>query len=118
MAIWLRPDRATVDNEIEDIQSAMELEQNMASGTSVWDMFTNPVDRCRTILAVAAVTAVTTQAAPGAMFMIGKLRAFFFFQTLTYKGSLTNTYKKHMEPTSSKWPMSATHPKTAASSLR
>lgn len=39
-----------------------------ASGTSVWDMFANPVDRRRTILAVAAVS---TQAASGAMYMIG-----------------------------------------------
>jgi SP family sugar:H+ symporter-like MFS transporter len=67
--VWLRPDQETVDKEMEDIQNAMELEQSLASGTSVWDMFANPVDRRRTILAVAAVS---TQAASGAMYMIGK----------------------------------------------
>jgi SP family sugar:H+ symporter-like MFS transporter len=67
--VWLRPDQQTVNQEMHDIQSTIELERDMASGTSVWDMFTNPVDRRRTILAVAAVT---TQAASGAMYMIGQ----------------------------------------------
>lgn len=66
--VWLRPDQETVEKEMEDIQNAIELEQSLASGTSVWDMFANPVDRRRTILAVAAVS---TQAASGAMCMIG-----------------------------------------------
>ncbi|KAJ5788177.1 Maltose permease [Penicillium paradoxum] len=72
--IWLRPDRQTVDKELHDIQGAIELEQDMASGTSVWDMFTNPVDRRRTILAVASVT---VQAACGAMYMIAYGTYFF-----------------------------------------
>jgi hypothetical protein len=67
--VWLRPDQETVNKEMEDIQTAIELEQNLANGVSVWDMFANPVDRRRTILAVAAVC---TQAASGAMFMIGE----------------------------------------------
>jgi hypothetical protein len=67
--VWLRPDQTAVNGGMEEIQIAIGLEQNMASGTSIWDMFTNPVDRRRTMLAVAAVT---TQAASGAMFMIGK----------------------------------------------
>jgi hypothetical protein len=68
--VWLRPDQETVDKEMGDIQHAIELEHDLASGASVWDMFANPVDRRRTILAVAAVS---TQAASGAMYMIGKL---------------------------------------------
>jgi MFS family permease len=67
--VWLRPDQETVDKEMENIQTAIELEENLANGVSVWDMFANPVDRRRTILAVAAVC---TQAASGAMFMIGE----------------------------------------------
>ena len=67
--VWLRPDLETAEKEMEGIQHAIELEHNLASGTSVWDMFANPVDRRRTILAVAAVS---TQAASGAMYMIGK----------------------------------------------
>lgn len=67
--VWLRPDQETVDKEMEDIQTAIELERDMANGVSIWDMFANPVDRRRTILAVAAVS---TQAASGAMYMIGE----------------------------------------------
>lgn len=65
---WLRPDQETVDKEMEEINDAITLEEDLASGASVWDMFTNPIDRRRTILSVAAVS---TQAASGAMFMIG-----------------------------------------------
>ncbi|KAF3392646.1 Maltose permease MAL31 [Penicillium rolfsii] len=72
--VWLRPDQETVNKEMEDIKNAIELEQNLASGVSVWDMFANPVDRRRTILAVAAVC---TQAASGAMFMIAYGTYFF-----------------------------------------
>lgn len=67
--VWLRPDQETADKEMGEIQHAVELERSLASSTSVWDMFTNPIDRRRTILAVGAVT---TQAASGAMFMIGE----------------------------------------------
>lgn len=67
--IWLRPDQETVEKEMEDIQNAIELERDLANGVSVWDMFANPVDRRRTILAVAAVS---TQAASGSMYMIGE----------------------------------------------
>ncbi|KAJ6014955.1 Maltose permease [Penicillium herquei] len=72
--IWLRPDRETVNKEIVDIQHAIELENNLSGGSSVWDMFTNPVDRRRTILAVAGVS---TQAATGAMYMISYGTYFF-----------------------------------------
>ncbi|KAJ5815203.1 Maltose permease [Penicillium riverlandense] len=71
---WLRPNQEIVDQEMADIQSAIELERNLASGVSVWDMFTNPVDRRRTILAVAAVS---TQAGSGAMYMIAYGTYFF-----------------------------------------
>lgn len=67
--VWLRPDRESADKEMEEIKHAIENEKSLANGTSIWDMFRNPVDRRRTILAVAGVT---TQAASGAMFMIGK----------------------------------------------
>ncbi|KAJ5628551.1 Maltose permease [Penicillium lividum] len=72
--VWLRPDQETVDREMSEIQRAIEQERSLASSTSVWDMFTNPVDRRRTILAVSAVT---TQAASGAMFMIAYGTYFF-----------------------------------------
>lgn len=69
--VWLRPDQETVDKEMKDIQHGIELEQDLASGTSVWDMFAHPVDRRPTILAIAAVS---TQAASGAMHIIGQLK--------------------------------------------
>lgn len=67
--IWLRLDEQIANQETHDLQHAVESERDLASGSSVWDMFNNPVDRRRTILAVAAVT---TQAAFRAMYMIGR----------------------------------------------
>lgn len=69
--VWLRPDQETVEKEIQEINDAIRLEMDLASGVSIWDMFSNPVDRRRTILSVAAVS---TQAASGAMFMIGMFK--------------------------------------------
>lgn len=107
---WLRPNQENVEQEIADIQSAIELEQDMASGVSVWDMFTNPVDRRRTILSVAAVT---TQAASGAMYMIG--------EPLNLKSCWNNfpdNDLQRMEHTSSKWQMLETPSKIAVSLRR
>jgi MFS family permease len=67
--IWLRPDQEAAEKEMNDIQHAIDTERDLARGISVWDMFTNPVDRRRTILAAAAVA---TQAASGAMYIIGE----------------------------------------------
>lgn len=66
--MWLRPYPETVDAEIAEIQAAIDMELSLADGVSVWDMFKNPVDRRRTVLAVCGVT---LQAASGAMYMIG-----------------------------------------------
>lgn len=66
--LWLRPDPETVSQELDEMQAALDMERNLAASVSVWDMFTNPVDRRRTILAVCGVT---LQAASGAMYMIG-----------------------------------------------
>lgn len=71
---WLRPDEETVEKEMEDIENAIKLERDLASGVSVWDMFANPIDRRRTILSVAAVS---TQAASGSMYMIAYKTYFF-----------------------------------------
>jgi SP family sugar:H+ symporter-like MFS transporter len=66
--LWLRPDPATVDSELEEMQATLEMERAMAANVSMWDMFTNPVDRRRTFLSVCSVT---LQAGSGAMYMIG-----------------------------------------------
>lgn len=65
---WLRPYKDVVDSELASIQAAIDQDRAMKDGVSILDMFRNPVDRRRTILAVAAVNC---QAASGAMFMIG-----------------------------------------------
>ncbi|KAL1861105.1 hypothetical protein Plec18167_002807 [Paecilomyces lecythidis] len=65
--VWLRPTQEIVESELDDIQTAIDTERSLAQSVSVWDMFANPIDRRRTLLAVGAVT---TQAASGAMYMI------------------------------------------------
>jgi MFS transporter, SP family, sugar:H+ symporter len=70
---WLRPyEDARVDEEIRDIQNALTSDSDLHKGVGFMDMFNNPVDRRRTILAVCALT---VQGASGAMYMIGMLSA-------------------------------------------
>lgn len=64
---WLRPTGAQVDIELAEIKAAIDKEREMGSQVSVLDMFKNPIDRRRTILAVCGVT---LQAATGSMFII------------------------------------------------
>jgi MFS family permease len=66
---WMRPNPEAVPEEIADIQSAILAEQELNGSASLIDIFKNPIDRRRTLLAVAAIS---TQAASGAMFMIGE----------------------------------------------
>ena len=68
---WLRPYPETVDAELKEITDAIEAEKALAQSAAVLDMFRNPVDRRRTLLAVGAVS---LQAASGAMYMICKCR--------------------------------------------
>lgn len=67
---WLRPDGADVVSEAEVIRTAIEKEMELKSSVGIWDMFRDPVNRRRTILAVCGVT---LQAASGSMFIIGEL---------------------------------------------
>ncbi|KAJ4537527.1 hypothetical protein HRR80_003332 [Exophiala dermatitidis] len=71
---WLRPYPEVIEEEIEQIQSAIEAERALASSADALDMFRNPVDRRRTLLAVGAVS---LQAASGAMYMISYGTYFF-----------------------------------------
>ena len=66
---WLRPDCADVDAEANSIRDSIAQERELGSAVGVLDMFKNPVDRRRTVLAVCAVT---LQAASGSMFIIGE----------------------------------------------
>ncbi|KPI38038.1 putative glucose transporter rco-3 [Cyphellophora attinorum] len=72
--LWLRPEGADVAAEAETIRDAIEREQEMGRGVGIFDMFKDPVDRRRTVLAVCAVS---LQAASGAMFIIA-YKAYFF----------------------------------------
>ena len=66
---WLRPDQDGVEAELAEINVTIEAEKLTVQGAAWLDMFRNPVDRRRTILAVGAVG---VQAACGVMFMLGK----------------------------------------------
>ncbi|KAK3367335.1 general substrate transporter [Lasiosphaeria ovina] len=70
---WLRPKGAPVNDEAAEIQAAIETEKELGSSVTALDMFKNPSDRRRTILAVCAVT---LQAASGSMFIIA-YKAYF-----------------------------------------
>ncbi|KAK4247643.1 general substrate transporter [Corynascus novoguineensis] len=70
---WLRPVAADVDGEAAEIKAAIDREKELGSSVSVLDMFTNPIDRRRTALAVCSVT---LQAASGSMFIIA-YKAYF-----------------------------------------
>lgn len=65
--LWLRPNQDAVEGEMATIQAAIDEAAEHKGSAKFLDMFRNPVDRRRTILAVAAVN---TQAASGAMFII------------------------------------------------
>ena len=66
--LWLRPNGSNIEAELLEIESAHAVESEISQSTGWLDMFRDPIDRRRTLLAVAAVT---TQAASGAFFMIG-----------------------------------------------
>ncbi|KAI7196711.1 hypothetical protein D0869_06110 [Hortaea werneckii] len=84
--MWLRPNKQAVDGELTGIQEAIE-QANQASERALFlDMFRDPVNRRRTLLAVGAVN---TQAASGAMFII----AFgtYFFEMAGVGDAFTNS---------------------------
>lgn len=62
--LWLRPNADGIDTEMQIIQAAIDEAKENSGKALFFEMFSNPVDRRRTLLAVAAVN---TQAASGAM---------------------------------------------------
>ncbi|PSN59452.1 general substrate transporter [Corynespora cassiicola Philippines] len=72
--LWMRPNKEAVPEEMGEIQSAILAEKELASSASFIDIWKNPIDRRRSLLAVAAIS---TQAASGAMFMIAYGTYFF-----------------------------------------
>ncbi|KAK4505968.1 hypothetical protein PRZ48_003933 [Zasmidium cellare] len=71
---WLRPNEDAVEPELQSIQAAID-EDRQHKGKALWlEMWRNPIDRRRTILAIAAVN---TQVASGSMYMIAYGTYFF-----------------------------------------
>jgi SP family sugar:H+ symporter-like MFS transporter len=64
---WLRPFPELVDAEFTEMKAAIDAEKLIAVNSEIIDIWRNPVDRRRTLLAIGAVT---LQAASGAMYMI------------------------------------------------
>lgn len=71
---WLRPFPELVDAEFDEMKAAIDAEKNIAVNNEIIDIWRNPVDRRRTLLAVGAVS---LQAASGAMYMISYGTYFF-----------------------------------------
>jgi SP family sugar:H+ symporter-like MFS transporter len=67
--LWLRPFPELVDAELHEMKTAIDAEKMLAHSSEMKDLFRNPVDRRRTLLAIGAVS---LQAASGAMYMICK----------------------------------------------
>lgn len=67
--LWHRPyGQQGAEEELRDIQEALDSERQLQANIGVKDMFANPVDRRRTALAILGIT---LQGASGAMYMIG-----------------------------------------------
>jgi SP family sugar:H+ symporter-like MFS transporter len=64
---WLRPFPEFVDAELAEMKAAIDAEKLLSVNSEIIDLWRNPIDRRRTLLAVGAVT---LQAASGAMYMI------------------------------------------------
>lgn len=73
---WLRPKGSNIHIELTEIKETARLEKELANSVGWIDLFRRPIDRKRTLLAVAAVS---TQAASGAFFMIGMFPISFLY---------------------------------------
>lgn len=104
--LWHRPyDQAEAEEELKDMQEALEGEMKTKNNAAIKDMWTHPVDRRRTILAVCAIT---LQGASGAMYMIGTHAPFQLAPSHPRILMLVTDAPQLMVPTSSRWPTSAT----------
>lgn len=65
---WLRPQDWAVAEELAEMETALIAEEQIQSKIGYTELFKNPIDRRRTTIAVLSLT---TQAASGAMFVIG-----------------------------------------------
>jgi hypothetical protein len=93
---WLRPFPELVDAELAEMKAAIDAEKHIAVNVEIIDIWRNPIDRRRTLLAVGAVS---LQAASGAMYMICETQLLAPLSTIT-------DIRQLMELTFSKWPRS------------
>ncbi|KUI57776.1 putative glucose transporter rco-3 [Cytospora mali] len=85
--LWHRPYvQADVVEELKDMQEALEGERRDRKNAAIKDMWTNPVDRRRTILSICAIT---VQGASGAMYMIAY--GTYFFEMANIGNSFENS---------------------------
>ncbi|KAH7379763.1 MFS transporter [Cadophora sp. MPI-SDFR-AT-0126] len=84
--LWLRPFPEKVEAELYEMKTAIDAEKSLAQNSEIIDIFRNPVDRRRTLLAVGAVT---LQAASGAMYMISY--GTYFFEMAAVGNAFENT---------------------------
>lgn len=113
--LWHRPyDQAEAEEELKDMQEALEGEMNTKKNAAIKDMWTHPIDRRRTILAVCAIT---LQGASGAMYMIGThalSQPPSLFPPHHDVFRLLSDTPQLMAPISSRWPTLATASRTRA----
>ncbi|KAI5861516.1 putative maltose permease [Durotheca rogersii] len=83
---WLRPAAWPVDRELADMQAALDAEASLGSGLGYASLFKTPVDRRRTIIAVSALT---SQAASGAIFILSY--GTYFFEMAHVGNAFENT---------------------------
>lgn len=77
---WHRPGTdIEVHEELRSIQAALQTDMAREKSVSFWDMFRDPVDRRRTMLATGALA---LQGSSGAMYMIGE-----YYLVLEYSAS-------------------------------
>ncbi|KAG8156818.1 hypothetical protein KVR01_013423 [Diaporthe batatas] len=85
--LWHRPyGQAEAEEELKDMQEALEGEMREKNSVAIKDMWTHPIDRRRTILAVCAIT---LQGASGAMYMIAY--GTYFFEMANIGNSFENS---------------------------
>ncbi|KAJ4394501.1 hypothetical protein N0V93_003719 [Gnomoniopsis smithogilvyi] len=85
--LWLRPyGQHEAEEEAKDIQEALENEMKIKQSAGIKDMFTNPSDRRRTVLAICAIS---LQGASGAMYMIAY--GTYFFEMANIGNSFENS---------------------------
>ncbi|KAF3762821.1 general substrate transporter [Cryphonectria parasitica EP155] len=85
--LWHRPyGQIGAEEELKDIQEALDNDLKTKENVSVKNMFNNPVDRRRTVLSVLAIT---LQGASGAMYMIAY--GTYFFEMADIGNSFENS---------------------------